>query len=96
MPTKEHDKQHDKQLASRDNQERQHLNAVIGDHVMHGLGHPADLLRVQVRHLWEGRYRVNILAGVDVASVKVVHSYFVVADGDGNIVESSPKIMKQY
>jgi hypothetical protein len=38
---------------------------------------------------------VNILVGLDAASVKVAHSYFLVADSDGNILASTPKITRQ-
>ena len=89
-------KQHDKQNVDQVKQERQQLGAVIGKHVMHTLGQPGDLHRIQVRQLWEDHYRVNVLVGVDAASAKVAHSYFLVADSDGNILASTPKITKQY
>jgi hypothetical protein len=34
--------------------------------------------------------------GAETASAKVLHSYFLVADLDGNIIESTPKITRQY
>ena len=70
--------------------------AVIAKHVLLGLGQPQDLHRVQVRYLWEDHYRVNVLVGVDATSAKIGHSYFLVADGDGNILASTPKIAKHY
>jgi hypothetical protein len=75
---------------------RETLNALIGKRVIHTLGEPAGLLRVQVRRLWENHYRVNILIGADAASGKVANSYFLQADGEGNILQSTPKILKQY
>jgi hypothetical protein len=60
------------------------------------LAHVAALHTVQVRHLWEDHYRVNVFVGLDAASAKVANSYFLVADSDGNIVASTPKITKQY
>jgi hypothetical protein len=75
---------------------RRQRKAVIRQHVMDTLGQPHDLYGVQVRHLWEDHYRVNVLAGVDAASAKVAHSYFLLTDGDGNILTSTPKITKQY
>jgi hypothetical protein len=75
---------------------REALNAVIREQVLHILGEPGELLQTQVRLLWENSYRVNVLVGCDVASAKVANSYFVKTDSDGNIVESSPKITKQY
>ena len=50
---------------------------------------------VQVRLLWGNYYRVNVCLGPDAASVKVAQSYFLKVDGDGNIVESTPKITRQ-
>ena len=77
-------------------QAHQQRKVVIGQHVMHTLGQPGDLYAVQVRHLWEYHYRVNVFVGVDAASAKVAHSYFLVADSDGSILDSTPKIMRQY
>ncbi len=88
--------QPDKQAREREKQERQQRHALIGKHVMHTLGQPGDLRRVQVRRLWEDHYRVNVLVGVDAASAKVAHSYFLVTDSAGNIVASTPRIRKQY
>lgn len=76
--------------------QRDTLNALIGEQVLHALGKPPDLFQVQVRRLWENHYRLNVLTGADAASVKVANSYFLKADSDGNIIESNPKIIKQY
>jgi hypothetical protein len=73
---------------------REMLNALIGEQVIHTLGEPDGLHRVQVRRLWKDHYRVNVLIGKDAASAKIANSYFVEANSDGNIVESSPKITK--
>ena len=79
-----------------DNQRRQRLQAVIGKHVLHTLGQPADLREVQVRPLWKDHYRVNVLVGVDATSVRVAHSFFVVTDGNGNVLAATPALTKQY
>jgi hypothetical protein len=92
MPTKQEEKQEKEQRK----QERHLLNALIGKKVMHTLGQPGDLRGVQVRQLWEDHYRVNVLVGPDAASVKVAHSYFLVADGEGNVVATTPNITKHY
>lgn len=92
MSTKQQAKQH----LDQDKQDRQQLNAVIGKQVMHTLGQPRDLHRVQVRPLWEDHYRVNILVGTDAASAKVAHSYFLVADSAGNIMASTPQLARRY
>ena len=51
---------------------REALHSVIAEQVMHTLGKSGILHRVQVRSLWGDFYRVNVLVGVDAASVKVV------------------------
>jgi predicted NBD/HSP70 family sugar kinase len=89
-------KQQEKQPTDGDKQARQQLTVAIGQHVMHTLGQPNDLRGVQVRRLWENHYRVNVLIGTDAASARVANSYFLVTDGDGNIVASTPKIARQY
>ena len=76
--------------------QQQHLSALVGTNVMHTLGQPGNLQRVQVRQLWEDHYRVNILVGADAASVTVAHSYFLVIDSKGGILDSTPKITKKY
>jgi hypothetical protein len=92
MATKQQDKQHNEQ----EKQDAQQRSALIGQHAINTLGRPGDLHTVQVRRLWDDRYRVNIFVGPDAASAKVAHSYFLVVDVDGNILASTPKITKQY
>ena len=75
---------------------RDALTVLIGDKVMKSLGAPRDLLKMQVRPLWENYYRVNVFTGKDAGSAQIVNSYFVTADSDGNILTSAPEIMKQY
>lgn len=79
-----------------DKPDRQRRNDVIGKHVLHALGQPRDLHRVQVRQLWGEYYRVNILIGSDAAVATVAHSYFLTTDTDGNIVASSPALTRRY
>ena len=86
----------DKQQRALEKGERERVAAVIGNRVIHTLGQPGDLHLVQVRHLWEDCYRANVLVGADAASAKVLHSYFLVVDLEGNIIESTPKITRQY
>jgi hypothetical protein len=85
--------------AQQDNLElhkREALNALIGEQVIHILGKPRDLVKLQVRPLWEDNYRVNVYVGVDVASARVAHSFFVVASSDGNVLASTPQIARHY
>ncbi len=77
-------------------QARGKQQALIGERVLHTLGQPVGLYQMQVRHLWGDHYRVNILIGAEAASVKIAHSYFLVADSAGHILTSTPKITKQY
>ena len=69
---------------------------VIGRQVLQILGQPDALYSIAVRQLWEDRYRVNVFVGLDAAASKVAHSYFVIADADGNIIASSPVIARTY
>jgi predicted NBD/HSP70 family sugar kinase len=92
MPTK----QQEKQPADQEHLQASKRTAVLANHVIHALGQPGDLHRVQVRPLWEDHYRVNVLVGVDAACAKVAHSYFLVADSNGNILASTPEITRQY
>jgi hypothetical protein len=80
----------------KEQRERERLTALIGEWVLHTLGRPGGLYCVQVRHLWEDHYRVNILVGQDAASSKVAHSYFLAANRDGDIVASTPEITRRY
>jgi hypothetical protein len=88
-------KQPDTQLADQQKRERQQI-AEIGKHVLRTLGRPGGQHQVQVRPLWRDHYRVNVFVGLDAGSAKVAHSYFLVADSEGNVVESTPRITKQY
>jgi hypothetical protein len=88
--------QEDKPNVDQEKKERRELDAIIGNHVISALGRPGDLYRVQVSPLWNDHFRANVLVGVDAASVKVGHSYFLVTDGEGNIIASTPKIIRRY
>jgi hypothetical protein len=88
--------QQDKPPSGRGNQEPDQLTCLIGNHVLHALGQPGDLRHVQVRRLWENRYRVNVLVGADVTTTRVAHSYFLVTDSDGNVSVTTPAITRQY
>jgi hypothetical protein len=93
MTTKQ---QEDQQRTSQEKQGRQQLNAVIGKHVMLILGQPDNLQSVQVRPLWGDHYRVNVFVGVDATSARVAHSYFVVADDEGDVLKTTPVIQRRY
>ena len=95
MPaTKQLEQHQDRNDLERDR--RDAFNCLIGEQVIHALGKPGDLLRVQVRPLWENHYRANVFVGKDAGSAHVADSYFLTADGDGNIITSTPTITKKY
>ncbi len=68
----------------------------IGKNILHALGRPADLHRLQVRALWDNHFRANVFTGPDFFSAKIVHSFFVVADQEGKLVSCVPTISKKY
>jgi hypothetical protein len=72
------------------------FQALIAEQVLHSLGEPKNLLQIQVRRLWEDRYRVNVFAGASVTSAKILNSFFLVTDGNANIVTATPRITKEY
>jgi hypothetical protein len=88
MPTAQ---QPDK-LKGRNQQMGEELRAIIGRHVLHALNDPSGLCKVQVRPLWSNFYRVNVLVEDQAGTVTIPHSYFLEVDGEGNIIEATPKI----
>ena len=64
--------------------------------VLAALGRPGRLFRVAVVPVWGDHYRVNVMTGDDPTAVRIPHSYFVAADGRGNILASMPAIRKEY
>lgn len=82
--------------AEREKQDRQLRKTIVGQHVIKALGQPVGLHRVQVRHLWDVHYRVNVFVGVDAVSATIAHSYFLVTDGTGNIIASTPTLRRHY
>ena len=76
--------------------QRETMSALVGEQVIHTLGRPGRLFKVQVRPLWENNYRVNILIGEEAVSARIANSFFVEADGDGNIAKTTPQITTQY
>jgi hypothetical protein len=79
-----------------DRDRRDARSDLIGRHVVRALGSPVDLFQVQVRPVGNEHYRVNVLVGKGVTSVRVADSFFLTADDEGNIVTSSPAIVRHY
>jgi len=77
-------------------QEDDKRSVLIGERVLQLLGEPKDMQQLQVRHLWELHYRVNVIVGPDFASSRVGHSFFLATNAEGDIVTSEPKIARQY
>jgi hypothetical protein len=77
-------------------EERETLDNLIREQVIHALGTPTDLRNVRVRKVWKDHYRVNVIVGVNAGSVRVANSYFLVIDSDGSLISTTPKITKQY
>jgi hypothetical protein len=75
---------------------RKTLNKLIRDQVIHALGKPTDLRDVQVRKVWNDHYRVNVIVGMSAGAVSIAHSYFLVIDSAGSLINVNPKITKQY
>ncbi len=71
------------------------LNVLIGSHILRALGGAAGKGRVQVRPLWDGYYRVNIVVGDGSGCFTIARSYFLRTDGAGNVLESTPKLTRQ-
>jgi hypothetical protein len=88
--------QQEKQTADTEQKDRTLMDALIGKNVLLTLGQPGDPFRVQVRILWGNHFRVNVFVGPNMASAKVAHSYFLLVDGSGNILSSTPEITKRY
>jgi hypothetical protein len=87
------------QPEQRNHQERRRrdaLDSLIREQIIHGLGEPRDLLKVQVRPLWNNYYRANVFTGTDAVSAQITDSYFLTADDDGAIIASTPEIARKY
>ena len=72
------------------------LHFLIGRSVLKSLGSPSDMLKVKVHPVGNDRYRVNVLVGKNAGSARIANSFFLTADEKGNIVDSTPKIIKKY
>jgi len=77
-------------------QQRDQLHARIGERVLAALGKPSGLNQMQVRALWAENYRVNAIVKDDSGAFQIRHSFFLRADQDGNIIEATPPITRQY
>jgi hypothetical protein len=76
--------------------ERETLDNLIREQVIHALGAPFNLRSVQVRKVWDDHYRVNVLVNVGAGTVRVANSFFLVTDSDGCLTAATPKITRLY
>jgi hypothetical protein len=76
--------------------DRAAAGGAVRERVVAALGLPPGLFQLAVYPLWGAYFRVNVLVGPDAASVRVAHSYFVEAAGNGDIVTSTPPIVRLY
>ena len=74
--------------------EREGRDARIRQRVMHTFGQHDLPYAVQVRRLWGDHYRVNVFLGADGTSARIAPSYFVQADAEGNIIDSTPRLQE--
>jgi hypothetical protein len=87
----------DKSVAARTVDGGDSLNSVVGFNIMAALGRPTSFNRIDVHELWKDHYRVNIVIGeVDSFNWRIAHSYYVVADKDGKICATTPRLQKTY
>lgn len=68
----------------------------IGQRVMDALGRPANFQRLQIRRLWENRYRINVHVGEQALASHLAHSFFIAVDDNGDILTSAPAIERRY
>jgi hypothetical protein len=67
--------------------------AAIRTDVLNTLGRPDDLARVDIVHVYDNRYRVNVYRHVE-GRTRMTDSFFVHDDPDG--ISSSPPIRRKY
>jgi hypothetical protein len=68
----------------------------IRQHVLAALGSPSIAHEVHVRPLWANYFRVNVLLGESLTCLTVAHSFFLQADSEGRVLESSPELVQRY
>jgi hypothetical protein len=68
----------------------------VRQQVLRSLGTPPGWHEVQVRPLWDGRFRANVLVGESITSFTICHSFFLVTDDSGTVLESSPELVRRY
>ena len=88
-----------KEDVKKDEPKQPDFSPVIQEAVLERLGKPDDFWKVDVKPLWENRFRVNVWTeqmGRIGPTHRIVDSFFIVASPEGGIVESRPQISKKY
>ena len=75
---------------------RESQKALIRGQVVRSLGTPSDMLKVQVHPVGQDSFRVNVFVGKSASTARIADSFFLTADDHGNIVTSSPPIVRLY
>lgn len=83
-------------VQARETFKQETMKSLLREQLLHALGEPTDLLRVQIRPLWGVRYRANVFTGAGIDVARISYSFFLITDGDGNIVQSTPKLERRH
>ena len=82
---------------------KKEIKSFIEEQVLSKLGTPDNLNYMKSGNVFDHRWRVDVwclydstTTDVAVKCSKIFHSYFVHVDEDGKIINSSPKIVKEY
>tara|TARA_Y100000310_G_C20464384_1_gene706908 strand:- start:555 stop:866 length:312 start_codon:yes stop_codon:yes gene_type:complete len=82
---------------------KEEIKSFIEEQVINKLGKPKNLNFIKTGNVFDNRWRVDVWCYYDSANTmmptqcsKIFHSYFIHADEDGKIINSSPEIVKEY
>jgi len=64
--------------------------------VLEQLGKPRDLKKIVIHNVYGTRYRVNVWREIKENMVIITDSFFFIVTNNGDIVFSSPKLIKKY
>ncbi len=68
---------------------------IIKQQILESMGRPKDLNLVSVHNVYGNKYRVNVFRDVN-GHPRITNSYFLTCDESGNVLASSPEIVKTY
>lgn len=74
------------------------LQQFVIDQVLNQLGIPDNLFRVDAKHLWDDKYRVNVFCSLSqdraLNDIRITDSFHVTVDDDQ--IHSAPPIRRKY